>query len=88
MVSKRKTPTTRRIIHVTYSADNNRWKTLDVSYKKSKLLRSSRSKGVAMRYARRQAKSSRRLGQVVIHGMDGKIQKEWTYGADPVKTKG
>ncbi len=88
MVSKRKTPTTRRIIHVTYSAADNRWKTWDVSYKKSRLLRTSRNKGVAMRYARRQAKSSRRLGQVVIHGMDGLIQCEWTYGADPVRTKG
>lgn len=26
--------------------------------------------------------------QIVIHGTDGKIQKEFTYGLDPRKTKG
>lgn len=28
------------------------------------------------------------LGQVVIHKGDGTIQKEYTYGKDPRKTKG
>lgn len=28
------------------------------------------------------------LAQVVVHGMDGQIQTEWTYGADPEETVG
>ena len=28
------------------------------------------------------------LGQVVIHGRDGKIQTEHTYGSDPLPPKG
>jgi len=28
------------------------------------------------------------LGQVRIHGQDGRIQKEWTYGKDPQRTPG
>ncbi len=26
--------------------------------------------------------------QIVVHGKDGKIQKEYTYGLDPAKMKG
>lgn len=28
------------------------------------------------------------LGQVVVHGKDGKIQTEYTYGKDPYPPKG
>jgi hypothetical protein len=28
------------------------------------------------------------LGQVVVHGEDGKIQEEFTYGEDPRSSKG
>lgn len=28
------------------------------------------------------------LGQVIIHGQDGKIQTEYTYGKDPFPPKG
>jgi hypothetical protein len=28
------------------------------------------------------------LGQVRVHGRDGKIQTEWTYGKDPRRTRG
>lgn len=28
------------------------------------------------------------LAQVVIHGRDGKMQREWTYGQDPERTVG
>lgn len=28
------------------------------------------------------------LAQVVVHGKDGKIQKEWTYGRDPRRFPG
>lgn len=29
-----------------------------------------------------------KLGQVIVHKKDGKIQIEYTYGEDPIKTKG
>jgi hypothetical protein len=29
-----------------------------------------------------------KLGQVIVHKKDGEIQTEYTYGEDPVKTKG
>lgn len=45
------------------------------------------SKDAAIDMARAIAKSSG-LGQVKIHGTDGKIQTEHTYGKDPRKTKG
>lgn len=45
------------------------------------------SKEAAVETAKAFAKSSG-LGQVKIHGMDGKIQTEHTYGRDPRKTKG
>lgn len=28
------------------------------------------------------------LGQIKVHGKDGKIQREWTYGEDPAETPG
>ena len=28
------------------------------------------------------------LGQVIVHGEDGEIQREFTYGNDPRRTKG
>ena len=28
------------------------------------------------------------LAQVVVHGRNGKIQFEWTYGKDPRRTRG
>lgn len=50
-----------------------------------------RWKFAAVLSAQRLAKAVRReggLSQVVIHGRDGRIQLEWTYGADPKRTKG
>lgn len=29
-----------------------------------------------------------RLSQLVVHGKNGRIQFEWTYGADPERSKG
>jgi hypothetical protein len=41
----------------------------------------------ALEMAKAIAKSSG-LGQVKVHGTDGKIQTEYTYGKDPRKIKG
>jgi len=46
----------------------------------------TRKKG-AVEYARQRARAEK-PSQVKIHGCDGKIQTEHTYGSDPRKTKG
>jgi len=78
----------RKVFHVTYNYDEDRWFVWDVTGRKSKVLRRSHTKAMALKYATTQARSRRHIGQVVVHGMDGKIQNEWTYGADPVRTSG
>ena len=44
-------------------------------------------KAMALERARELAKEAG-LGQVVIHGEDGQIQDEWTYGDDPASSPG
>lgn len=80
----------RKVFHVTYDRDADRWITwqLGVVAGPSRILRRSRTKAAAVKYATTLARSRRHIGQVVVHGMDGKIQSEMTYGADPVRTKG
>jgi Uncharacterized protein conserved in bacteria (DUF2188) len=41
----------------------------------------------AIRYAQDEAKAAQ-LGQVIVHGRDGRIQYENTYGEDPRERKG
>jgi len=45
------------------------------------------TKHEAVAKAKELAKKTK-LGQVIVHKKDGKIQTEYTYGEDPVKTKG
>lgn len=45
------------------------------------------NKDDAVEEAKRLAKSAE-LGQVVVHGQDGQIQEEFTYGEDPRETPG
>lgn len=48
-------------------------------------------KRTAVSEARRRARTVQRhggLAQVRIHGLDGKLQDEWTYGKDPKRFKG
>lgn len=40
------------------------------------------NKNAALDEAKRLAKAAK-LGQVVVHGSDGRIQEEFTYGKDP-----
>jgi len=78
----------RKVFHVTFDWHEERWTTLDTTGVRTKILRSSRTKAAALRFAIKQAKSRRHNGQVVVHNMWGKIQHEWTYGCDPVNAKG
>jgi hypothetical protein len=45
------------------------------------------NKDDALEDAKRLAKEAD-LGQVVVHGQDGQIQEEFTYGDDPRETPG
>jgi hypothetical protein len=45
------------------------------------------NKEQAVRVGRQRAKANE-LGQLVVHKADGTIQTEYTYGADPRRTKG
>ena len=45
-------------------------------------------KAVAIAHAKKLASRPDSLGQVVVHGVSGKVQWERTYGADPRRTRG
>jgi hypothetical protein len=45
------------------------------------------NKDDAVAEAKERAKAAE-LGQVIVHGQDGKIQQEFTYGEDPRSTPG
>jgi hypothetical protein len=51
-------------------------------------IRISKVKATAIKFACSLAKSRRHIGQVIIHGRDGQIQREFTYGIDSPKSKG
>ena len=42
----------------------------------------------ALQVAKWLAFFSRAPGQVIVHGKNGRIQTEWTYGSDPRRTRG
>ena len=44
-------------------------------------------KHLAVEHAKELAKAAG-LGQVIVHGKDGRIQDEFTYGDDPAASKG
>ena len=45
------------------------------------------TKQPAIKDARERAQKAE-LGQVRVHGHDGRIQTEWTYGKDPRRSRG
>lgn len=70
----------RDVFHVTHNRSADKW---DVKRGGSDFaLASLNLKKDATNTAVSMAKNSP-LGQVKIHGLDGKIQNEWTYGKDP-----
>ncbi len=54
---------------------------------KSDLVIQDRLKSVVFTKGRKLAKATG-LGQLIVHGRNGRIQKEFTYGNDPVRSKG
>jgi hypothetical protein len=96
MAAKKKAPTKkglrtriigtkgRKVVHVTYRDKGSLW---HVTGESGRSLVSHLRKSDAINDARERAQAGA-LGQVVIHGKDGKIEREYTYGADPRKSKG
>ena len=74
----------RKVVHVT-STDGGKWKVKSEGTKKADSIHDRKSdavdrgKGIA---------KNAPLGQIKIHGEDGKIQTEHTYGNDPKKYPG
>lgn len=74
----------RRVYHVTPAGDGD-WKVKEKGAERAvKILE---DKVDALNLAKDLAKNAE-LGQVVVHGKDGVIQTEHTYGKDPEKTPG
>lgn len=74
----------RRVYHVTPAGDGD-WKVKEKGAERAvKILE---DKSDALNLAKDLAKNAE-LGQVVVHGKDGVIQTEHTYGKDPEKTPG
>jgi hypothetical protein len=75
----------RKVYHVTYDENNDVW-----------LLKTEGGRRVGRPYASKaealadakQGVQAAALGQIVIHGRDGKIQTEHTYGKDPRQRRG
>lgn len=69
----------RKILHVVPNKDTKEWFVKE----NDSVLTAKKTKMDAIRFAQEEIYS-----QIIIHGKDGKIQKEYTYGLDPKKTIG
>jgi hypothetical protein len=74
----------RRIYHVTPAGDGD-WKVKERGAERA--VRIVEDKSDALSLAKDLAKHAN-LGQVIVHGRDGVIQTEYTYGQDPERTAG
>ena len=73
----------RTVYHVV--PDANSWKVELEGSNSTEILVDNKDNAVAQ--ARDLAKAAP-LGQVIVHGRDGRIQDEYTYGDDPRSSKG
>ena len=73
----------RTVYHVV--PDANSWKVKLEGSGATEILVDNKDNALAQ--ARELAKAAP-LGQVIVHGRDGKIQEEYTYGDDPRSSKG
>ena len=74
---------TRRVLHVVPNSDGSNESKCNLTQHGDLGDTFFRTKQEALRFAQEELSS-----QIVIHGKDGRIQKEYTYGLDPEKTKG
>ena len=75
---------TREVFHVS-PADHGRWRVEAEGGGHTGPL--FENKDDAVRHAKEKARPAQ-LGQVIVHGRDGQIQYENTYGQDPHQRKG
>ena len=75
----------RKVIHIVPTQDKKDWGVKNQG--SQRLSRKFSNKQDAIDYGRSQAKNAPK-GQLKIHGKDGKIQREYTYGKDPYPPKG
>jgi len=74
--------TSRVVYHVVFDDRQNQWSVLKEGNQRATA--NFPLKPQAIEVARQHAKKHK-LGQVRIHGKDGKLQREYTYGQDPVR---
>ncbi|MBN1316698.1 MAG: DUF2188 domain-containing protein [Anaerolineales bacterium] len=70
----------RKVYHVIPDGNSGSWKIKVEGGQRASSVH--KTKAEAEQAARNLAKNQP-LGQLVVHGSDGKIQKEYTYGRDP-----
>ena len=79
----------RTVFHVVYDRERKKWATNVAGFSVRPF---EFTKEVAASYARAVAdglwRHDRIKTQVVIHNRDGKIAREYTYGADPQRSRG
>jgi hypothetical protein len=75
----------RKVYHVVPDADSGSWKVKAEGGQRASSVH--KTKAGAETAAKDLAKGQS-LGQVVIHGQDGRIQREHTYGKDPHPPEG
>lgn len=76
---------TKRVRYQVLPTESGNWKVQKTGGQRASAV--EENKQAAIERASELAKKAP-LGQVVIHKGDGTIQKEYTYGSDPRKTKG
>ena len=74
----------REVFHVV-PADDGRWRVEAEGGGRTESIFDDEEQ--AIRYAKDEAQAAQ-LGQVIVHGRDGRIQFENTYGEDPRQRKG
>lgn len=74
----------RKVYHVVHRGES--WLVRRVRARRANGCHSS--KAAAIVQAKALANRPGLLGQVVVHGRDGRVQAERTYGADPRRTRG
>jgi len=75
----------RKVFHVTYEDEVGGWIVRAEGGRRQGGPYSTKAE--AMAEARRGVKSAA-LGRIVVHGRDGKVQTEHTYGRDPRRHRG
>jgi hypothetical protein len=75
----------RKVYHVVPDTNSGSWKVKVEGGQRASSVHKTKHEAEE---AARNLAENQPLGQVVIHGQDGRIQKEYTYGEDPHPPEG